>query len=186
MPLDVAPALIEDARRRDADLDRLIAAVWPEAFRIALSILRDPGLAEDVAQDACANIARSLEKLKDTRAFAAWSYRIIVNHATIRARTRLRSAESPRSPAEGSSPTTSFESSSTEALDLHNALSTLSPTQRAAVLLHYYAGLNSAEIAAAIGMSPSTVRFHLMLARKALRKALSPPQTLPRASTEAS
>ena len=100
MPLDLDPALIDDARRRDADLDRLIAAVWPEAFRIALSILRDPGLAEDVAQDACANIARSLEKLKDTRVFAAWSYRIIVNHATTRARTRLRSPESPRSKAE--------------------------------------------------------------------------------------
>lgn len=186
MPLDLDPTLIDDARRRDADLDRLIAAVWPEAFRIALSILRDPGLAEDVAQDACANIARSLETLKDTRVFAAWSYRIIVNHAITRARARLRSAESARSEAERLSPTMSFESNSTEALDLHNALSTLSPTQRAAVLLHYYAGLNSAEIAAAIGGSPSTVRFHLMLARKALRKALSSPQTSLHASTEAS
>ena len=186
MPLDLASALVEGARRSDADLDRLIAAVWPEAFRIALSILRDPGLAEDVAQDACANIASSLEKLKDAHSFAAWSYRIIVNHATTRARTRLRSAESPRSTAEGLPQPMGFESSSTEALDLHNALSTLSPTQRAAVLLHYYAGLNSTEIAAAVGMSPSTVRFHLMLARKALRKALSPPQTLLRASTEGS
>jgi DNA-directed RNA polymerase specialized sigma24 family protein len=87
VPLDLDPALIDDARRRDADLDRLIAAVWPEAFRIALSILRDPGLAEDVAQDACANIARSLETLKDTRLFATWSYRIIVNRATTRPHT---------------------------------------------------------------------------------------------------
>jgi RNA polymerase sigma factor (sigma-70 family) len=83
-------------------------------------------------------------------------------------------------------PTMSFESNSTEALDLHNALSTLSPTQRAVALLHYYAGLNSTEIAAAIGVSPSTVRFHLMLARKALRKALSSPQIPLHASTEVS
>ena len=186
MPLDLDPTLIDAARRGDADLDRLIATVWPEAFRIALSILRDPGLAEDVAQEACANIARSLKTLKDTRAFAAWTYRIVVSHATTRARRRLRSPESARCEGEALTPTMSFESSSTDALDLHNALSTLSATQRAAVLLHYYAGLNSVEIAAAIGMSPSTVRFHLMLARKALRKALSTPQTQLHASTEAS
>ena len=60
-----------------------------------------------------------------------------------------------------------------DSLDLHNALATLSVKQRGAVILHYYAGLNSGEIAAATGLPRSTVRFHLMLARIRLRKALS-------------
>jgi len=44
--------------------------------------------------------------------------------------------------------------------------------QRAAVVLHYYVGLKSSEIAAATGLPASTIRFHLMLARRALRKTL--------------
>ncbi|MBC5829050.1 MAG: hypothetical protein GIW98_02525 [Candidatus Eremiobacteraeota bacterium] len=39
--------------------------------------------------------------------------------------------------------------------------------------MRYYVGLNSGEIAAATGLPSSTVRFHLMLARRRLRKALS-------------
>ena len=60
-----------------------------------------------------------------------------------------------------------------DALDLYNALAALPHKWRGAVILHYYAGLNSGEIAAATGLPRSTIRFHLMLARKRLRKALS-------------
>ncbi len=77
MPLTVEGGLIESARLGGADVERLIAAVWPEAYRIAFSILRDGGLAEDAAQDACAAMARSLPRLKNANAFYAWSYKII-------------------------------------------------------------------------------------------------------------
>jgi RNA polymerase sigma factor (sigma-70 family) len=60
-----------------------------------------------------------------------------------------------------------------DAIDLHAALASLSPLQRAIVLLRYYAGFNSAEIAAATGLAAPSVRFHLMRARTALRKQLS-------------
>ncbi|MBC5829049.1 MAG: sigma-70 family RNA polymerase sigma factor [Candidatus Eremiobacteraeota bacterium] len=66
---------------RGDGLERLIIAVWPEAYRIAFSILRDGGLAEDAAQEACATMARQLHTLKNTGVFNAWSYKIIVNHA---------------------------------------------------------------------------------------------------------
>jgi DNA-directed RNA polymerase specialized sigma24 family protein len=65
-------------------------------------------------------------------------------------------------------------------LDLYRALAALTPVQRAAVLLHYYGGLRSGEIAEALGVPPSTARFHLMLARRNLRRALAvvdPPTT---------
>ena len=60
-----------------------------------------------------------------------------------------------------------------DALDLYKALAALPPVQRAAIVLRYYADLSSAEIAAATGLPASTVRFHLMLARRKLRKVLS-------------
>ncbi|MDQ6825354.1 MAG: sigma-70 family RNA polymerase sigma factor [Candidatus Eremiobacteraeota bacterium] len=171
MPLNLERGLIESAKSGGADLERLITAVWPEAYRLAFSILRDGGLAEDSAQEACASIARSLSALKNTAVFPAWSYRIIVNHAITAARRR------PRTQTLESLTYQPVHFDQSDALDLYTALAALPPVQRGATILHYYAGLDSGEIAAATGLPRSTVRFHLMLARRALRKALSTTDT---------
>jgi RNA polymerase sigma-70 factor, ECF subfamily len=165
--LTVERGIIESARSGGDALDSLIAAVWPEAYRLALGILHDRGLAEDAAQEACATIARSLPSLKNPDAFPAWSYKVIVSHALAAARRR------PRAQSLDALADRGICVESTDALALHVALAALSPLQRATILLHYYAGLSSSEIAAAIGLPSSTVRFHLMRARRALRKALS-------------
>jgi RNA polymerase sigma factor (sigma-70 family) len=159
--------LIESAKSGGAGLERLITDVWPEAYRIAFSILRDAGLAEDAAQEACAAMARSLPALKNTFGFPAWIYKIIVNNAIAVARRR------PRTQTLDTVSDRGIHFDQSDAMDIHNALATLPFMQRGAIVLHYYAGLNSREIAAAIGLPPSTVRFHLMLARRALREALS-------------
>jgi RNA polymerase sigma-70 factor (ECF subfamily) len=165
--LDLDKQLIDGARSGGAELERLIRAVWPEAYRIAFSMLRDTGLAEDAAQEACASIARSLPSLKNTAVFPAWSYKIIVNHAIAAARRRRRTVS-----LDEVSPIRAGDDRS-EAMDLHDALMKLPVEQRGAVVLHYYAGLNSREIAESTGIPAPTVRFHLMLARRTLLKALS-------------
>lgn len=167
MPLTIEPGVVESARAGSEALEPLLAAVWPEAYRLALTILRDRGLAEDAAQEACAAIARSLTSLKNSDAFAAWSYKIILSHALASARRRRPNQSLDALASQG----VGFDRS--ETLDLYDALASLTPLQRAAILLHYYAGLSSAEIGAAAGLPSSTVRFHLMRARRALRTALS-------------
>jgi RNA polymerase sigma-70 factor (ECF subfamily) len=179
VPLAVEREVVQGARSGGAGLERLITAVWPEAYRIALSILRDGGLAEDAAQEACARIARSLNELKNDDSFRAWSYRVIVNQAITVARHRPRTQGLDALVHQ----VVHFDQSDT--LDLYNALAELSPVQRGVIISHYYAGLNSGEISAATGLPRSTVRFHLMLARRALRKALSSTDPRARSSTEA-
>jgi RNA polymerase sigma-70 factor (ECF subfamily) len=155
-------------------MEKLIAAVWPEAFRLSLGILHDRGLAEDAAQEACAAMAVSLSSLKNAGAFRTWFYRVVV-HESISASRRRRETVALRNDESAAS-----ETDSAQAIDLAKALQKLPPQQRAVVLLHYYAGLNSSEIASAADLPPSTVRFHLMLARRALRRALRvtvPPPT---------
>lgn len=177
MALTLDNELIESARSGGAGLERLITAVWPHAYRIALSILRDRGLAEDAAQEASAAIARSLPSLKQNDAFSAWSYKIIVSHASAarrRPRTQTLDAIAYQEPH--------FDRS--DALDLYDALAALPHKQRGAVILHYYVGLNSGEIAAATGLPRSTVRFHLMLARRRLRKALATMDARPTPSSK--
>jgi len=167
VPLAPETELIERARAGGAGLERLIEVVWPEAYRIAFGILRDRGLAQDAAQEACATMARSLPKLKNTGAFRSWNYRIIVNHAITVARRR---PDTQRLDALADRET-HFDRS--DALDLYHAMARLPVVQRAAIILRYYVDLDSREISAAMGLPSSTVRFHLMLARRALRKALS-------------
>lgn len=172
MPLALESGLIDRARSGGADLERLITLVWPEAYRIAFSLLRDIGLAEDAAQDACAAMARSLPALKNTDVFAPWIYKIVVNRAITTARQR------PPTQALDVVADRGIQFDQSDALDLHNALAALPVVQRGAIILHYYAGLNSGEIAAATGLPASTVRFHLMLARRTLRRALAKPDAL--------
>ncbi len=58
------------------------------------------------------------------------------------------------------------------------ALATLSPKQRAAVLLHDQEGFTSPEAAKLLGMSAATVRVHLFRGRKHLRTLLTPQEDL--------
>jgi RNA polymerase sigma-70 factor (ECF subfamily) len=159
--------LIKNARAGEAGLERLITAVWPEAYRIAFAILHDAGLAEDAAQEACAAMVRSLSRLRNSSAFSSWSYKIITNQALTLARRR------PRTQTLDVMMNRGIYDDRTDALDMYRAITTLPLEQRAAIVLHYYAGLKSGEIAAATGLPAPTIRFHLMLARRALRKALS-------------
>jgi RNA polymerase sigma-70 factor (ECF subfamily) len=163
----IESGLVDQARGGGAALEQLITAVWPEAYRIALGILRDRGLAEDAAQDACARIAASLSQLNNSGGFASWSYTLIVRQAISVARRR-RPLEALDALVERR-----VEFDRSDAVDLYDALGKLPVQQRAAIILHYYGGFNSSEIAAATGLPASTVRFHLMHARRTLRKALS-------------
>jgi RNA polymerase sigma-70 factor, ECF subfamily len=171
VPLHLESDLVRRAQSEGgAALERVIEAVWPEAFRIAVGILRDRGLAEDAAQEACVAIVAGLPKLRDGATFGAWCYTIIANRAVSAARSRR--AVEPLEAADRGKVWFNGE----ETLDLATALAALPASQRGAIILHYYAGLSSREIADATGSPRSTVRFHLMLARRRLRAALSEAQ----------
>ncbi len=160
--------LLERARKGGAaEADDLIRAVWPRAYRIAVSIVDDASLAEDAAQEACAILFRSIRKLRSVEAFSVWFYRIVVRQAAAIAKWNSRAGmpEVQRG--------TSDLDSSLLRIDVQHALSALTPAQRIAIALYYYAELNSHEIAATLGMPDSSVRFHMMLAKRALEKALS-------------
>jgi RNA polymerase sigma-70 factor (ECF subfamily) len=60
-----------------------------------------------------------------------------------------------------------------EIQDVIRALASLTPNQRAAVLLHDLEGFTSPEAARLLGMTAPTVRVHLFRARRRLREALS-------------
>ena len=59
-----------------------------------------------------------------------------------------------------------------ETVDLVKALASLSPKQRASIVLHHYAGYSTKETAAIIGSTSGAVGMHLDRGRKRLRHLL--------------
>jgi RNA polymerase sigma factor (sigma-70 family) len=163
-------ARIAAARAGDlAALETLLAAAWPHAYRIALSILRHPMAAEDAAQEACARVMLAITQLRSVPAFGVWFYRLVVREAlAIERRTHRYEPLDPQTLASASSLTDVLVR-----IDVLRALGGLPAAQRAVIALHYYADLNSREIGAIVGMPEGTVRYHLALARRKLEALLA-------------
>ncbi|HTX03769.1 MAG TPA: sigma-70 family RNA polymerase sigma factor [Candidatus Acidoferrales bacterium] len=145
----------------------LVRSVWPDAYRIAWSILQDHADAEDAAQDACARMMTALASLREPSRFGVWFYRIVVNQARQKQRAQLRQAGINQYAAtEGVT--------SDERMDVDRAIRSLDPALRIAIVLHYFYDLNSREIGAVLGVNAVTVRWRLMCAHRRLRPLLEP------------
>lgn len=165
----------------EQEYEALVRALWPNAYRIAWSVLGERGAAEDAAQAACATICTKLRDLSDVRAFPGWAYRIVVSQARdhARARARLRRRETVGYDAASGVATRDDPSAR---LDLEAAIGMLPEPLRLALELHYFVGLTSSEVGRALGVPAATVRFRLMMARHRLRPLLrdsTAPSTAP-------
>ncbi len=77
MTAPVNQNLVDESRAGSVDaLERLLESVWPDAYRIAYSIVRDSAAAEDAAQESCAAVYRSIATLRSAGAFRVWFYRV--------------------------------------------------------------------------------------------------------------
>jgi RNA polymerase sigma-70 factor (ECF subfamily) len=153
-----------------AAVERVLAALWPRAFRLAASIAGDRSIAEEAAQDALVLVATRLGTLRDTEAFAVWSARIVVNAA----RSALRRTRPP-SRAVPSVVSASFEDAAAERIDVLTALAALPAWLRVPLILRYAEGLSSAEIGVVLGAPAPTIRFRLALGRRRLAALLAAP-----------
>jgi RNA polymerase sigma-70 factor, ECF subfamily len=169
-PRDEIPnELIEAARRASPGaVDRLVARAWPHAFRIAYSIVRDRQLAEDAAQEACAVLYRKAGQLRHAGAFRVWFYRVVMRCAKRLDRKQMlaRSAQRDR---RGEDDVACLVTR----VDVFRALGKLSQVQRAVIVLSFYAGMTSTEIAAVLRIPAASVRFHRMRAKRVLERALA-------------
>ncbi len=165
--MEVPAARVIAAQSGDlAALGELLHAVWPDAYRIARTIVGDHATAEDVAQDACAKVLDAVAGLRDPERFAPWFFQIVVNAASGRLRKarRDRQLEPVLALPERLSPD--------ERLDVRHAIDALDRASRVAIVLRYYYDLSSAEIAHITQSTPVTVRWRLMRAHRRLRALL--------------
>jgi RNA polymerase sigma-70 factor (ECF subfamily) len=170
---NLAAALNGDTRA----LDRLLRANYERLYAVCRRMTGNDADAADACQDALIAIVRNLGKFDRRSRFSTWSYRVAVNASLDELRRRRRRPQPTDVQLETARTPTSADPSTSvvDRLTLDAALATLSPDFRAAVVLRDVAGLDYAEIAAALDIPPGTVRSRIARGRAALADELGEP-----------
>ena len=163
---------MDDAR--GVALDALIADHAGAVYRFALSIVRDPSLADDVVQETMIKAWRAGPVDDDGTIPRAWLFRVARNTAISMLRSRRDVVLGPESlPDDSSGPGVSRTVEGRAAIaDLWDALSLLNEDDRALVVLRELDGMSYEEMADLLGMPLTTVKTRLFRARRVLARSL--------------
>lgn len=172
-PADVE--LVDGVRHGDVEAAEALARRHlPGCRAVALAIVGDPSLADDLAQDAFVAAIEGIDGCRRPERFASWLGQIVRNRARDELKSKrrrdavpldavsLRSRASPEKDAELA-----------ELRDrLLGALAELPEERRVVLILHDMEDWTHREIAEHLGLPEGTVRSHVHHARRALRGLL--------------
>ena len=148
-------------------------------YRLARRLVGDADTARDLVQEAFLRAARNPGRLPgDDAGGEAWLVRTMVNLCRDRWRRR-KVRQRPMEPFHLAAAAPDPEAAAVARATVGAALATLSPRRRAVMVLHYLEERNTAEVAALLGISQVTVRWHLAAARKQLAQFLLPTTRRP-------
>jgi len=184
--LDEQTAIRRMKRGDISGLAVLVKRYEVRAVRTAYLITHDRALAEDVVQNTFLRIYQRIDQFDDQRPFAPWFMRSVANAAIQAARKQQRVLSLDASAPNAADAHVTFADmlpdptpgpdAAAEMAELRgavwDALTRLSPEQRAAVVLRYYLGLSDDEMSDKLDCAPGTVRWRLHAARKQLRALL--------------
>ncbi|HZO90088.1 MAG TPA: RNA polymerase sigma factor [Chthonomonadaceae bacterium] len=149
-----------------AAIDWLLARYRNRVVRLATHILRRPGEAEDVAQEAFVRAFRNLRSFRGEGRFYSWLYQIVVRICLDRRQSSRWNAETPLEPVSETLESTDTALGDVETRLLVEALlDQLTPQNRAMLVLRELEGLEYEEIARVLGIPVGRVRWRLHAAR---------------------
>lgn len=176
LPGSGAPLAILVTQARDGDESAFTALVrlhQDRAYRVALRMTGQPQDAQDVVQEAFLHAWQGLPRFRDDAQFGTWLTRIVINRCH-----NLRRASRPADalpdqhaaltdPGADSAVLAAQRTAATRA-----AILELPFDQRAALVLHSFAGYPHAEVGRILGVSENTVKVRVHRARVALTARL--------------
>jgi RNA polymerase sigma-70 factor (ECF subfamily) len=172
-------------RRDPAAFQRLVETYSPRIYNLALKMLRNPDLAEDILQETFIKAYQAIDGFEGRAHISTWLYRIAHNAVLMRlrkekSRPTLQSLEDEvelevLSVAGEGEDTPERQLLQTELMEkMDQALDNLSEALRIAFVLRDIQGLSTAETAEVLELSETAVKSRLHRARLALRAELAP------------
>ena len=166
--------------QRDAVLTAILPQYRRKVYSLAWSIVRNPSIADDVAQDVFVKVWRALPSFDGRATFGTWIYAITRNAAisALRQRRQQVSLQDEIVLAEAETalavraPEEPEERGAAEAARLAAALAQLPEKQRQVVTLFYLQERSYDEVAEMLAMPLGTVKTLLHRARGRLEQAL--------------
>lgn len=166
------------ARAQDGDasaFESLVKRHIRAAHAVALAVLGETADADDAVQDAFLSAMQHLDSCWPVEKFRAWLLTIVRNRAyDLKRRGRVRVAEELEDGTAAARDPSPLELAERSELNvrLAAAIDTLTDTQREVLMMHDVEGWKHADIAGLLGLAESTVRVHLLHARRRLRSQL--------------
>jgi RNA polymerase sigma-70 factor (ECF subfamily) len=141
---------------------------------LVVRIVRDPALAEDLAQDSFVKAFQALASFDPRRRFSSWLFRIAHHIALDALRRRQPETVTLDDPAATEPSIEPVDPADRLALAraLDDALGRLRAEHRAALVLRYHEGLSYAEIAEALGIPEGTAKTYVHRARQQMAALL--------------
>ena len=189
--LDPDVRLMMQVRQGNANaFEQLVEKHQTRLVMVLEHLVGDRSLAEDLAQDVFLRVYKARKRYSPTAKFSTWLYTITHNVASnaIRKSTRRKEVNLTASPS-GSIPVRPLDSLAKDKSSLmptrlagqremesvvEQAIQSLNPRQRMALLLSKYEGLSYNEIAESMELTPQAVKSLLSRARTNLKDALEP------------
>lgn len=172
-------------RAREGDQEAFAALVTRKremSFRIARHMVGDDGDAQDIAQQAFIRLWSALGTFDDASAFDPWFVTIVMNlaidHCRKRQRSPLVAVPDPGTAPGKSEPSRPVQGADADVMagELRRVFDIISlelaPAQRAVFTLRTIEGFDTEEVARILRIRPSTVRNHMLQARRVLQDAL--------------
>ena len=155
-------------------LEALMAAHGAALLRLAFMLTGSADAAHDLTQDTCVKLHRHWTKVARADSPLAYAKKVMVNEYTRNAKRRVSSEIPVADPVvlAGEPAGGSFEGHLVDRDRLWTLLGTLSPAERAAVVLRYYEDLSDTQAAVLLGCRASTVRSNTARALARLRRAV--------------
>ena len=158
----------------DVQLEELMTEHADSAYRVALSVTRDPDLAQDVTQDAMLKAWQALPTWRGDAPLRNWVLRITHNTAISALRKRREILQDPMEmPEQATTRSVERQAHGRMALDaFEEALGRLDELTRSIVVLREVEALSYDEIADLLDVPLPTVKTRLLRARRQLAASL--------------
>lgn len=167
--------LIENAVGGDGvAFARLVERHYVSIYRIAFKCCGNQADAEDIAQNVCVKLGKSIESYKGQSAFSSWLYRVTLNAARDFQRAGQRQMQKMTELAFVAEtdyvPDPVMDLTRTQIWEM---VQQLPEKQRTAVILIYSEELSHRQAAEIMDCSETTVSWHIHEAKKRLKRVLT-------------